>query len=96
MPSADQSRAARGRVQGRVQGVSFRASMQYEARRLGVCGWVRNCPDGAVEFVAQGNPDALARLLEWARRGPPGARVDNLSVDDAATDPGLARFEVRV
>ncbi|MES2644932.1 MAG: acylphosphatase [Myxococcota bacterium] len=62
-------------VTGRVQGVSFRAHTQAEARRLGVCGWVRNLPDGGVEVVAEGPRDRLEALLTWARVGPSMARV---------------------
>lgn len=68
----------RGTVTGRVQGVWFRASMRDEARRIGVTGWVRNRPDGAVEFEAQGPPDAIRALLDWAADGPPRARVSDL------------------
>jgi acylphosphatase len=95
MSANTDSRAVRGRVEGRVQGVSFRASMQQQARRCGVCGWVRNLPGGAVEFLAQGESRAVQQLLDWARLGPPGAKVDGVSVYD--TDPArdLADFEVR-
>lgn len=65
-------------IQGRVQGVWFRESMRREAERLGVVGWVRNRPDGSVEAVAQGAPDAVDALVEWARIGPPQARVERI------------------
>ena len=64
------------RVRGRVQGVYFRASTQETATQLGLLGWVRNCPDGSVELVAEGPSDRLDQLLEWCRHGPPTARVD--------------------
>lgn len=67
-------------VSGRVQGIFFR----YEARRLavkfGVCGWVRNLFDGRVEAVFEGEKDNVKRLVEFCRRGPPGARVENVEV----------------
>ena len=65
-------------IQGRVQGVWFRESMRREAERLGVVGWVRNRPDGSVEAVAQGAPEAVDALVEWARIGPPQARVERI------------------
>lgn len=88
MPTSTPVRAVSGRVHGRVQGVSFRASMQAEARRLGVGGWVRNQPDGAVAFFAQGGAAALDALLDWAGSGPPGARVDTLEVQEETPEPG--------
>ena len=56
-------------VRGRVQGVFFRASTQREARRLGISGWVKNRPDGAVEILAEGEEDGLKELIAWANRG---------------------------
>jgi acylphosphatase len=71
-------------IQGRVQGVWFRESMRREAKRLGVTGWVRNTPDGAVEAVVQGSAEAVDALIEWARSGPPMARVDGITLTGAA------------
>ncbi len=65
-------------ILGRVQGVWFRESMRREAERLGVAGWVRNRPDGSVEAVAQGPAGAVDALVEWARVGPPQARVERI------------------
>jgi acylphosphatase len=69
------------RVHGRVQGVGFRASTQEEGVRLQLGGWVRNLVDGAVEVEAEGDTDALERLLAFLRRGPATARVDAVSVE---------------
>jgi acylphosphatase len=80
-------------ISGRVQGVWYRASMQREARRLGVTGWVRNRRDGTVEAVVDGPPKAVEAMLEWAHRGPPAARVKNVSVTD--TTEHFSRFELR-
>lgn len=71
-------------VSGRVQGVFFRDSTRREAIRLGVAGWVRNCPDGTVEAHAEGAPDAVAALVRWAGEGPRHADVDDLRVSEAA------------
>lgn len=83
-------------ISGRVQGVSYRASMAEQARRLGVRGWVRNRHDGRVEALVQATPDVLETLLAWCRRGPPAARVDAVQAqpasDDASLPPG---FETR-
>jgi len=63
-------------VTGRVQGVFFRDSTRREARRRGVAGWVSNRPDGSVEAVFEGQPDAVEAVVAWTRQGPAGARVD--------------------
>lgn len=63
-------------VEGKVQGVFFRASTKAEAERLGLRGYARNLADGRVEVVATGKPKALLALTRWLYRGPPQARVD--------------------
>lgn len=68
------------RIDGRVQGVFFRASTMDQAMRLGLKGWVRNCPDGSVEVVAEGERKKINDLVGWCRQGPPGARVHNVAV----------------
>jgi acylphosphatase len=70
-------------ILGRVQGVWFRESMRREAERLNVVGWVRNCSDGSVEAVVQGSTEAVDALIEWARGGPPQARVERIILTDA-------------
>lgn len=86
-------------ITGHVQGVGFRYAMRAEARRRGVCGWVRNRRDGSVEALLQGDADAVRALIDWARQGPPGARVAEvraLPAGDAALAPGFAQdFHLR-
>ncbi|WP_028583384.1 acylphosphatase [Desulfogranum mediterraneum] len=65
-------------VWGRVQGVWFRESCRQEALQLGVSGWVRNCPDGRVEALLEGDEQQLAGMVNWLHRGPPLARVDRV------------------
>jgi acylphosphatase len=80
-------------VHGRVQGVGFRESLRIEAERCGVTGWVRNRHDGTVEAQLHGWADDVARVFEWARRGPPAARVTSLDIGDA--DGAFDSFEHR-
>jgi acylphosphatase len=67
-------------VSGRVQGVFFRSETQDEAYRQNVTGWVRNLPDGRVEAVFEGEKAKVDALIEFCRRGPPGARVSKVDV----------------
>lgn len=81
-------------VHGRVQGVFFRDSTQAEAERRGVAGWVANRPDGAVEAVFEGDPDAVAAMVDFCRKGPRGAEVGD--VEESTEGPeGLSGFDVR-
>ena len=81
-------------VRGTVQGVGYRWSCRREATRLGVVGWVRNRSDGAVEIVVEGPDDAVDALTDWARRGPPSARVSDVETFDESP-VGEEGFEVR-
>jgi acylphosphatase len=82
-------------VRGRVQGVGFRYSMVDAAAALGIDGWTRNRKDGSVEAFVQGDTAAVERAIAWCRHGPPGARVTEIDVDDAAVDPQLSGFATR-
>ena len=67
-------------VKGRVQGVWFRGSCAEQGRLLGVSGRARNLPDGRVEVLAQGEKEAVERLVEWCHHGPPTALVTRVEV----------------
>lgn len=73
------------RVEGRVQGVGFRMFVRQAARDLGISGWVRNLPDGAVEAFGQGQAGELERFEKLLGQGPPLARVDALVADQRDT-----------
>ena len=81
-------------VSGRVQGVFFRDTCQRLAIEHGVAGWVCNLPDGRVEAVFEGLADDVAPLIEWARRGPRLAVVENVAVQPEPPE-GLAAFQIR-
>ncbi len=70
-------------VHGRVQGVWFRESTRREAMQLGVAGHAINLPEGTVEVLAVGAPEALRVLEAWLHSGPPMARVTKVDVAHA-------------
>jgi acylphosphatase len=86
--------ARRAVVRGSVQGVMFRQSALDRARGLGIAGWVRNRPDGAVELHAEGDPEAVDTLIRWAHGGPRHAHVEDVEVHDVPAE-GLDGFGVR-
>ena len=67
-------------INGRVQGVAFRAYTVDEAAVRGIAGWVRNTPDGRVEAVFEGDKAAVDGMVAWCRKGPPAARVTSVDV----------------
>lgn len=81
-------------VHGRVHGVFFRDSARERAIAHGVCGWVRNRDDGAVEAVLEGEGDAVARVTRFFETGPPSASVDHVEVEEEPPE-GLSGFEIR-
>jgi len=81
-------------VSGVVQGVGFRYYTRKRASELGLSGWVRNLADGRVEVWVEGQPAPVEQLLEWLRRGPPGARVGGCEAREVPP-AALERFEVR-
>lgn len=82
-------------IEGRVQGVGYRASFAALANSLGLSGWVRNRQDGAVEALVSGSDEALERLLTWAHQGPPAAQVTRIRVTDSEEAGLPARVEIR-
>ena len=92
--SAQQRVARRAVIAGRVQGVWFRDSARRRAESLRVAGWARNRLDGTVEVWAEGRRDVVEALLEYCRKGPAGAVVERLTVDEV-TPAGLDGFHVR-
>ena len=81
-------------VSGDVHGVYFRDTCRRVAAENRVSGWVRNRRDGSVEAAFEGSPDAVARLVDWARVGPPTALVDAVDTYDEEPE-NLAGFEIR-
>ena len=83
------------RVTGRVQGVFYRATAARRAQELGIRGYARNLPDGRVEVLACGAPEALGSFVSWLWIGSSACKVTSVEVSDAPADPGDARTGFR-
>ncbi|MCX2742054.1 acylphosphatase [Pontibacter anaerobius] len=83
------------RVHGKVQGVFFRASTQEKAEELGLTGFVQNEPGGTVYLEAEGSPEALKQLEQWAYDGPRHAKVEKVEVEEKDSLEGFDGFEQR-
>jgi acylphosphatase len=81
-------------IEGRVQGVFFRAATRDEARARGLTGWVRNRPDGRVEAVFEGDKRVVENMLAWCHMGPPYSHVDHVEVEWQPYLGDLADFRV--
>jgi acylphosphatase len=82
------------RITGQVQGVGYRLWMTRTAASLGLRGWVRNRKDGSVEALVTGAREAVAAMIEAARKGPVGAHVRDVTVTPDADD-GSVGFVTR-
>ena len=80
-------------VYGQVQGIFFRAETADRARSRGLAGWVRNNVDGTVEAVFEGEQEAVSRLINFMHKGPRGANVERVDVEDEQPR-GLRGFQV--
>ena len=88
----DESVRAHIWVTGRVQGVGFRAHVEYAARQIGgLTGWVRNVGYDTVETLAEGQRAAVERLIQSIQQGPRSSRVDQSRVE---WEPVTGEFEL--
>lgn len=81
-------------IHGRVQGVWFRDSVRRAATEHGVNGWAENLPDGSVQAVLEGEPDAVQAVAAFCRQGPRHAHVDHVDEQEEPAE-GLLGFEIR-
>ncbi len=88
------SRAIRAVISGNVQGVGFREATRQRAGELAVMGWVRNADDGTVAVHAEGQAEAIDRLIVFLREGFPGTTVLDVTVDDIRIE-GHEQFAIR-
>jgi len=80
-------------VSGKVQGVFYRHNCKKAADSLNIKGTVRNLDSGHVEVIAQGDTTALNKLIEWCRKGPMGAVVDDVSTEDVEEEMTVKEFD---
>lgn len=82
-------------ISGRVQGVAFRHDTSQFAQGQGVHGWVRNLPSGEVEALLEGESDAVSRVIDWCRQGPPAAAVSAVKVQWGTFSGEFLDFMIR-
>lgn len=81
-------------VEGKVQGVYYRATAMQVAGILGITGYAQNMPDDKVKIEAEGDEDMLVRFIQWCHHGPDGATVKHVSVTDGPIQ-SFQTFEIR-
>ena len=82
-------------IEGKVQGVCFRHYTRQTALKNRVTGWVRNLPDGRVEVLIEGEPQAVKETVNWCRSGPEWARVDKVLIKEKVATREFESFSVR-
>ncbi len=86
--------AIRAAVQGAVQGVGFRDAVRRRSHELDLLGWVRNVEDGSLAVHAEGPPASIEALVDFLREGPPGATVEDVSIEEVKVE-GHEQFAIR-
>jgi len=82
-------------ISGDVQNIGFRFNTRIKARNLGLTGWVRNLPNGNVETVFEGPEDKVKEIIEWCKKGPSFARVDDVKIELSEYKGEFENFESR-
>lgn len=82
-------------VEGRVQGVGFRYFTRSSARHYGCTGWVRNLPDGKVEFEAQGPGERVDAFLEEIKKGPALSYISDVKTHELPAEDGEEGFLIK-
>lgn len=83
-------------ISGQVQGVGFRWAVEDEANAEGISGWVKNLSDGRVEAIFEGVESSVLRVIEFCRRGPAMARVDDVQVIFEEHTGEFENFSIRL
>ncbi|HVM76760.1 MAG TPA: acylphosphatase [Candidatus Paceibacterota bacterium] len=82
------------KIYGDVQGVGYRISAYWIARKLHVGGFVMNEPDGSVYIESEGEEEALHKFLEWCKKGPITAKVERVEVAWSAAHGKFTGFRI--
>ncbi len=82
-------------IEGRVQGVGFRANTRRMANKLNLRGWVRNLRNGDVEILVEGPEVEVQKLIVWCHRGPTSAFVSMVKVEKNEATGGFDGFIVK-
>jgi len=82
-------------ISGFVQGVFFRSNTQEKAKEIGVFGWVRNLGDGRVEAVFEGEKEKVLKIIEWVKKGPELARIENVEIKWEEYQGEFDDFEIK-
>ncbi len=82
-------------IKGLVQGVFYRVHTKNTADKLGIKGYVKNLANGSVEAVFEGDPDAIARMIDWCHKGPKISRIDHVQTQEIKTLSNFKIFEIR-
>ncbi len=82
-------------ISGRVQGVGFRYRAQNIAQNLGVRGWIKNCWDGKVEVVMEGEEDKVKKLIDWCYQGPRSAEIEKIDLEWEEFKGEFTNFDIK-
>ncbi|WP_321530824.1 acylphosphatase [uncultured Desulfuromonas sp.] len=83
------------RISGRVQGVGYRNFVQQSATAFALTGWARNCADGDVEVVVEGEEGDIRHLINCCQQGPSHAQVDKVNMSLSAHTGEFGSFSIR-
>lgn len=82
-------------IEGRVQGVGYRANTRRMANKLNLRGWVRNLRNGDVEIIVEGPEIEVQKLIVWCHRGSTSAYVSKVKIDKTSASGEFDRFSVK-
>lgn len=82
-------------INGKVQGIWFRANTKQKAEQLGITGWVKNIPNGSVEAIFEGEENCIKEMIDWCQHGPPQAKVENIEIKEQSITNGFDEFLIK-